>query len=179
MCFFWIFNYSLFKIIFFTLSTINFVFVFSLTSFSIFLYACITVEWSLFPKSIPICGKVILATSLHKYIAICLGLATSFDLLFPAKSFLSILKYFATTSWIKSEDITFSFLDMNSFITFSANSIVIGICVKEALATILLNTPSNSRIFESILAAISASISLSIIILSSWAFFLSIATLVS
>ena len=78
-----------------------------------------------------------------------------------------------------SEDITFSFLEINSLITFSASSIVIGLCVREARATILLNTPSNSRIFESIFVAISAKISSSMIILSSRAFFLKIATLVS
>ena len=154
-------------------------FVLSLTSFSIFLYACITVEWSLFPKSIPICGKVIFATSLHKYIAICLGRATSLDLLFPAKSFLSILKYFETMSCINSDDITFSFLEINSLITFSASSIVIGICVKEALATILLNTPSSSLMLESIFVAMFAIIASSIMILSSWAFLRNIATLVS
>ena len=102
-----------------------------------------------------------------------------FDLLSPAKSFLSILKYFDTTSCINSDEITFSFLDMNSFITFSASSIVIGLCVSDALATILLNTPSNSLMFESIFVAIFAIIASSIIIASSCAFFLSIATLVS
>lgn len=45
-----------FMIMFFTLSTINLVLVFSLTSFSIFLQPCITVEWSLPPKSMPIWG---------------------------------------------------------------------------------------------------------------------------
>ena len=120
-----------------------------------------------------------LATSLHKYIAICRGKAISFDLLSPANSFLSILKYFATVSWINSDDITFSFLEINSLITFSASSIVIGLCVREALATILLNTPSNSRMFESIFAAMFAKITSSIIIFSSNAFFLKIATLVS
>ena len=103
----------------------------------------------------------------------------SFERFSPASSFLSILKYFATVSCINSEDITFSFLAINSFITFSASSIVIGLCVREALATILLNTPSNSRMFESIFVAMSANISSSIIIFSSKAFFLKIATLVS
>ncbi len=51
------FFYSLpFIIMFFTLSTINLVLLFSFTSFAIFLQACITVEWSLPPKSTPICG---------------------------------------------------------------------------------------------------------------------------
>lgn len=43
-------------IMFFTLSTISFVLFFSFTSFAIFLHACITVEWSLPPKSTPIWG---------------------------------------------------------------------------------------------------------------------------
>ena len=55
---------------------------------------------------------------------------------------------------MNSEEITLSFLEINSFITFSASSIVIGLCVSDALATILLNTPSNSLILESILLAI-------------------------
>ncbi len=50
---------------------------------------------------------------------------------------------------------------------FSANSIVIGLCVNEALATILLKTPSNSLMLESILVAISDSIESSIIMFSS------------
>ena len=94
------------------------------------------------------------AISLQRNIAICLGNAISLDLLFPAKSSLLILKYLATVSFIKSQHITFSFSYLNSFIIFSANSIVIGLCVSDALATILLNTPSNSLIFESILFAI-------------------------
>ena len=63
------------------------------------------------------------ATSLHRYIAICLGKAMSFDLLFPAKSSLSMLKYFETVSFMKSQDITFSLSNLNSFIIFSASSI--------------------------------------------------------
>ena len=90
-----------------------------------------------------------------------------------------ILKYLATVSLIKSQEITFSFSYLNSFIIFSANSMVIGLCVSEALATILLNTPSNSLIFESILFAILERIKSSIIMLSSWAFFLRIAKRVS
>ena len=65
-----------------------------------------------------------------------------------------MLKYLATVSFIKSQDITFSLSYLNSFIIFSANSIVIGLCVRDALATILLKTPSNSLMFESILFAI-------------------------
>ena len=164
---------------FFTLSTINFVLFFSFISLDILLSPCITVEWSLFPKSAPICGKDIPATSLHRYIAICLGNAISFDLLLPDRSSLSILKYLLTVSFIKSQDITFSFWYLNSFIIFSANSIVIGVWVKDALATILLNTPSNSLIFESILVAILDNIESSIMIFSSWAFFLNIAKRVS
>ena len=120
-----------------------------------------------------------LATSLQRYIAICLGKAISLDLLFPAKSSLLILKYFATVSLIKSDEITFSLSYLNSFMIFSANSIVIGLCVREALATILLNTPSNSLMFESILFAISERIKSSITIFSSCAFFLNIAKRVS
>ena len=164
---------------FFTLSTINFVLFFSFISFEILLYPCITVEWSLFPKSDPICGNDIPATSLHKYIAICLGNAISLDLLLPASSSLSILKYLATVSFIKSQEIIFSLSYLNSFIIFSANSIVIGLWVKDARATILLKTPSSSLIFESIFVAISDKIESSIIIFSSWAFFLNIANLVS
>ena len=59
---------------------------------------------------------------------------------------------------------TFSLSYLNSFIIFSANSIVIGLWVNEALATILLNTPSNSLMFESIFVAISDNIESSIII---------------
>ena len=70
-------------------------------------------------------------------------------------------------SCINSDDITFSFLEINSLITFSASSIVIGICVKEALATILLNTPSSSLMLESIFVAMFAIIASSIMILSS------------
>ena len=77
----------------------------------------------------------------------------SIDLLFPDKSSLSILKYLATVSFIKSQDITFSFSYLNSLIVYSANSIVIGLWVKEAIATTLLNTPSNTLMFESILFA--------------------------
>ena len=120
-----------------------------------------------------------LATSRQRYIAICLGNAISFDLLFPDKSSLFILKYLATVSFIKSQEITFSFSYLNSFIIFSANSIVIGLCVSEALATILLNTPSNSLILESILLAIFERIKSSMITFSSWAFFLKIAKRVS
>ena len=105
-------------IMFFTLSTINFVLFFSLTSFLILLYACITVEWSLPPKSIPICGKDMFAISLQRYIAICLGNAISFDLFSPDNSSLSMLKYFETVSFIKSHDITFSLSYLNSFIIF-------------------------------------------------------------
>ena len=65
-----------------------------------------------------------------------------------------MLKYFATVSFIKSQEITFSFSYLNSFIIFSASSIVIGLCVNEALATILLKTPSNSLMLESILLEI-------------------------
>ena len=90
-----------------------------------------------------------------------------------------MLKYLATVSLIKSQDITFSFSYLNSLIIFSESSIVIGLCVSEALATILLNTPSNSLIFESILFAIFESIISSIIIFSSPAFFLKIAKRVS
>ena len=62
---------------------------------------------------------------------------------------------------------------------FSANSILIGECINEALATILLNTPSNSLIFESIFVAILDNIKSSINIFSSRAFFLNIAKRVS
>ena len=164
---------------FFTLSTISLVLFFSFISFAILLYPCITVEWSLFPKAAPIWGKDIFATSLHRYIAICLGNAISLDLLLPARSSLSMLKYFATVSLIKSWEITFSLSYLNSLIMFSANSIVIGLCVNEALATISLKTPSNSLMLESILVAISDSIESSIIMFSSWAFFLKIAKRVS
>ena len=90
-----------------------------------------------------------------------------------------MLKYFAIVSFIKSLEITFSLSYLNSFIIFSASSIVIGLCVKEALATILLKTPSSSLMLESIFVAISDKIESSIIILSSWAFFLNIAKRVS
>ena len=62
---------------------------------------------------------------------------------------------------------------------FSANSIVIGLCINEALAIILLKTPSNSLIFDSIFVAIFAKILSSTAIFSSCAFFLKIANLVS
>ena len=88
----------------------------------------------------------------------------SLDLLFPAKSSFSMLKYFETVSFIKSQEITFSLSYLNSFIIFSASSIVIELCVKEALATILLKTPSSSLIFESILFAMFERINSSIII---------------
>ena len=78
-----------------------------------------------------------------------------------------MLKYFAIVSFIKSLEITFSLSYLNSFIIFSASSIVIGLCVKEALATILLKTPSSSLMLESIFVAISDKIESSIIILSS------------
>ena len=120
-----------------------------------------------------------MATSLHKYIAICLGKAISLDLFSPDSSSLFMLKYFATVSFIKSQDITFSFSYLNSFIIFSASSIVIGLCVREALATILFKTPSNSLMFESILFAMSANIESSITIFSSCDFFLKIAKRVS
>ena len=71
----------------------------------------------------------------------------------PAKSSLSMLKYFEIVSFMKSLEITFSLSYLNSFIIFSANSIVIGLCISDALATILLNTPSNSLMFESIFVA--------------------------
>ena len=87
--------------------------------------------------------------------------------MFPDKSSLAILKYLATVSFIKSQEITFSLSYLNSFIMFSANSIVIGLCVREALATILLNTPSNSLMFESILLAMFESIKSSIMTFSS------------
>ena len=103
----------------------------------------------------------------------------SLDLLLPDKSSLFILKYLETVSFIKSADITFSLSYLNSFIIFSASSIVIELWVNEALATILLNTPSSSLIFESIFVAISDNIKSSITIFSSWAFFLNIAILVS
>ena len=119
------------------------------------------------------------AISLHRYIAICLGKAISFDLLLLAKSSFSMLKYLETVSFMKSQDITFSLSYLNSFIIFSASSIVIELCVNEALATILLNTPSSSLMFESILFAMFESIKSSIIIFSSCAFFLSIAKRVS
>ena len=90
-----------------------------------------------------------------------------------------MLKYFATVSFIKSQDITFSLSYLNSFIIFSASSIVIGLCVREALATILFNTPSSSLMFESIFVAMSESIESSIIIFSSCDFFLNIARRVS
>ena len=120
-----------------------------------------------------------MAISLHKYIAICLGKAISADLLFPDKSKGSILKYLPTVSLIKSLDITFSLSALKSFIIFSANSLVIGECTKDARATILLNTPSNSLIFESTLVAILDKISSSITMLASCAFFLKIAKRVS
>ena len=91
----------------------------------------------------------------------------SFDLFSLAKSFLFMLKYFATVSLIKSLDITFSLFSLNSFIINSACSIVIGLCVNAALATILLKTPSSSRMFESIVAAMFDNIESSIMILSS------------
>ena len=78
-----------------------------------------------------------------------------------------MLKIFAIVSFIKSLEITFSLSYLNSFIIFSASSIVIGLCVKEALATILLKTPSSSLMLESIFVAISDKIESSIIILSS------------
>ena len=83
-----------------------------------------------------------MATSLHRYIAICLGNAISFERLLLDKSSLLILKYLATVSFTKSAESTFSFAALNSLIVFSANSIVIGVCVSEAVAMILLNTPS-------------------------------------
>ena len=138
---------------FFTLSTISLVLFLSFISFSIFLYACITVEWSRLPNSSPIFGNDKLAISLHRYIAIYLGKAISLDLLSLAKSSLLTLKYLATVSFIKSADITFSLCCLNSFIVFSASSIEIGSLLREAIATILLNTPSNSLMFESILLA--------------------------
>ena len=116
---------------FFTLSTINFVLFFSFISLDILLYPCITVEWSLFPKSAPICGKDIPAISLHRYIAICLGNAISFDLLLPAKSSLSMLKYLLTVSFIKSQDITFSFSYLNSFIIFIKSGLYASITFAE------------------------------------------------
>ena len=91
----------------------------------------------------------------------------SFDLFSLAKSFLFMLKYFATVSFMKSLDITFSLFNLNSFIISSACSIVIGLCVNAALATILLKTPSSSRMFESIFVAIFDNIASSIIIFSS------------
>ena len=94
------------------------------------------------------------AISLHRYIAICLGKAISLERLLPDNSSLLILKYLATVSLIKSQEITFSLSYLNSLIIFSASSMVMGLCVKEALATTLLNTPSNSRMLESILLAI-------------------------
>ena len=80
---------------------------------------------------------------------------------------------------MKSLEITFSLSYLNSFIIFSANSIVIGLCISDALATILLNTPSNSLMFESIFVAMSDKIESSMMIFSSCAFFLSIAKRVS
>jgi len=103
----------------------------------------------------------------------------SFDLLSLAKSSLFTLKYFATVSLIKSAEITFSLCCLNSFIVFSANSIDIGSLLREAIATILLNTPSSSLIFESILLAMFDNIWSSTIMFSSWAFFLNIARRVS
>ena len=111
--------------------------------------------------------------------AICLGNAISFERLLLDKSSLLILKYLATVSLTKSDESTFSFAALNSFIVFSANSIVIGVCVSEAVAIILLNTPSNSLIFESILFAILDKIVSSTIIFYSCAFFLKIAKRVS
>ena len=89
------------------------------------------------------------------------------------------LKYFATVSFIKSDEITFSLCCLNSLIVFSANSIEILSLFKEAIATILLNTPSNSLMFESILLAIFDKMWSSTIMFSSWAFFLKIARRVS
>ena len=83
------------------------------------------------------------------------------------KSSLLILKYLATVSFTKSAESTFSFAALNSLIVFSANSIVIGVCVSEAVAMILLNTPSNSLILESILFAMFDNILSSTIICSS------------
>ena len=80
---------------------------------------------------------------------------------------------------MKSLEITFSLSYLNSFIIFSANSIVIGLCISDALATILLKTPSNSLMFESIFVAMSDKIESSMMIFSSYAFFLSIAKRVS
>ena len=97
----------------------------------------------------------------------CLGNVISFDFLALAKSSLLTLKYLATVSFIKSEEITFSLCCLNSFIVFSANYIEIGSLFKEAIATILLNTPSNSLMFESILLEIFERIWSSTIILSS------------
>ena len=77
------------------------------------------------------------------------------------------MKYLATVSFTKSEERTFSLAALNSLMVFSANSIVIGVCVSEAVAMILLNTPSNSLIFESILLAIFANIESSTRIFSS------------
>ena len=92
---------------------------------------------------------------------------------------MSILKYLETVSLIKSQEITFSFSYLNSLIMFSASSIVIGLCVKDALATILLKTPSSSLMLESILFAMFERIKSSMITPSSCAFFLKIARRVS
>ena len=80
----------------------------------------------------------------------------SLDLLEPFKSFELMLKYFATVSWIKSEEITLSFWETISLIAFSAISIVIELLVNDDFAISLFNVPSSSLILESILFAIFA-----------------------
>ena len=99
---------------------------------------------------------------LHKYIAICLGRAISFERLEPFKSLTVILKYFATVSWIKSYESTFSLFVTTSLIALSAISIVIGAWVKEDVAINLFKVPSNSLILESIFVAILDNMSSSI-----------------
>ncbi|MNP41372.1 hypothetical protein D3C76_1350720 [compost metagenome] len=104
-------------------------------------------------------GKDILASSLHKYIAICLGNATLLDLLSLTISVTFILKNLHTTCIISLlVNILVFFTNIDS-IVLSTTASVRSLLVNDVYATNLLNTPSNSLIFDFTFVAILMSIS--------------------
>jgi len=89
-------------------------------------------------------------------------------------------KYLATASWIVVQFKTFAlFADSMSFNASLASSTVISFSVSDEYAITLFKAPSSSLMFDAILSAMNTITSFGTVRFSSWAFFLSIAILVS
>ena len=154
-----------FGIIFFLMtSTVFLVDSFVSISCCIFSIACITVVWSLRPRSAPIDFKDDpWVRWRQRYIAIWRGKTISWLLILEAMSAGEMWKCSATVLIISSGVISrFASGEIISFKTSFAKFKSIGVFETLEKATIFVNAPSSSRMFDLILFAIYSRISLSI-----------------